>query len=324
MDLHHALAAAQKPGVAVGIAGAKGGYLGGLFGGKAAAVAGALAGLHLLDHAHHGLEGHHRAETAKAHLVAGVVAVQDDAGARHAALPGQPLRPVRVQHDPGRVVAVHKGRLPPGGLQRVESFHEQCVLFGGIGHIFRGSVIGHGKMLEQAGHFQPGQRTGFQHLPDGGVKIGAQGKADAPHTGVGLEVDVHPAARRHGGFAQGACLRKGVAGHSDVVLDQGGGVGGLYMPQNEDGQSLPRLAQLHSFGQAADRQPCGALLGEHSGALYRAVAVAVRLDHCAQGQRPCPGLYLPEIIPKGLEVDLGPDVFFKRLFLHDLFPFLVR
>ena len=96
------------------------------------------------------------------------------------------------------------------------------------------------------------------------------------------------------------------------------------MPQNEDGQSLPCLAQLHGLGQAADRQPCGALLGEHPGALYRAVAVAVGLDHCAQGQRPCPGLYLPEIIPKGFEVDLGPDVFFKRLFLHDLFPFLVR
>ena len=324
MDLHHALAAAQKPGVTVGIAGAKGGYLGGLFGGKAAAVAGTLAGLHLLDHAHHGLEGHHRLKAPKAYLVAGVVAVQDDAGARHAALPGQPLRPVRVQHDPGRVVAVHKGGFPPGSFQRVESFHEQCVLFGGIGHIFRGGIIGHGKMLEQAGHFQPGQRTGFQHLPDGGVKIGAQGKADAPHTGVGLEVDVHPAARRHGSFAQGACLRKGVAGHGDVILDQRGGVGGLHMTQNEDGQSLPRLAQLYSFGQAADRQPCGTLLGEHPGALYRAVAVAVRLDHCAQGQCPCPGLYLPEIIPKGLEVDLGPDVFFKRLFLHDLFPFLVR
>ena len=58
----------------------RGGYLGGLFGGEAAAVAGALAGLHLLDHAHHGLEGHHRPELPKAHLVAGVVAVEDDAG----------------------------------------------------------------------------------------------------------------------------------------------------------------------------------------------------------------------------------------------------
>ena len=96
------------------------------------------------------------------------------------------------------------------------------------------------------------------------------------------------------------------------------------MTQNEDRQSLPRLAQLHSFGQAADRQPCGTLLGEHPGALYRAVAVAVRLDHCAQGQFPCPSLDCPEIIPKGLEIDLGPDVFFKWLFLHDLFPFLVR
>ena len=120
VDLHHALAAAQKPGVAVGIAGAKGGYLGGLFGGKAAAVAGALAGLHLLDHAHHGLEGHHRLKAPKAYLVAGVVAVQDDAGARHAALPGQALRPVRVQHDASRVIAVHKGRLPTGGFQGVE------------------------------------------------------------------------------------------------------------------------------------------------------------------------------------------------------------
>ena len=178
-------------------------------------------------------------------------------------------------------------------------------------------------MLEQAGHFQPGQRTSLQHLPDGGVKIGAQGKADASHASVGLEVDVYFAPCRHGGFAQGACLRKGVAGHGDVVLDQGGGVGGLHMPQNEDGQSLPRLAQLHSSVRQLT-PACGALLGKHPGALYRAVAVAVGLDHCAQGQRPCPGLDCPEIIPKGLEVDLSPDVFFKRLFLHDLFPFLVR
>ena len=219
---------------------------------------------------------------------------------------------------------MHKGRLPPGGLQRVEGLHEQRVLLGGVGYIFRGGVVGHGKMLEQAGHLQPGQRTGFQHFPDGGVKIGAQRKADASHAGVGLEVDAHPAACRHGSFAQGACLPKGVAGHGDVVLNQSGGVGGLHMPQNQDGQSLPRLAQLHGFGQAADRQPCSALLGEHPGALHRAVTVAVRLNHCAQRQCPCPGFYLPEIIPKGLEVNLGPDVFFKRLCLHDLFPFLIR
>ena len=143
VDLHDALAAAQKPGVAVGVAGAQGGHLGGLFGGETAAVAGALAGLHLLDHAHHGLEGHHRAETAKAHLIAGVVAIQDDAGAGHAALPGQALGPVRVQHDAGGVVAVHQLRFPPGGFQGVEGLHEQAVLLGGVSNVVLADVIGH-------------------------------------------------------------------------------------------------------------------------------------------------------------------------------------
>ena len=47
-----------------------------------------LTGLHFLDHAHHGLEGHHRPELPKAHLVAGVVAVEDDAGANRIKIGG--------------------------------------------------------------------------------------------------------------------------------------------------------------------------------------------------------------------------------------------
>ena len=76
LDLHDALAAAQQTGVAVGVPGAEGGDLGGLFGGEVASVAGRLAGLHLLYHADDGLQLHHRAENAEAHLVAGVEAVE--------------------------------------------------------------------------------------------------------------------------------------------------------------------------------------------------------------------------------------------------------
>ena len=65
--------------------------LGGLFRGEAASVAGRLAGLHLLDHADDGLELHHRAEDAEADFIAGVEAVEDDAGACHAVATGAPI-----------------------------------------------------------------------------------------------------------------------------------------------------------------------------------------------------------------------------------------
>ncbi len=88
------------------------------------------------------------------------------------------------------------------------------------------------------------------------------------------------------------------------------------MAQNQDGQSLPVLTQLHGLGQAAHGQPGGTLLRKNAGTLHGAVAVAVGLDHCAQRQGTGPGFDGPEIMPKGIEVDLGPDVFFKRLSLH--------
>ena len=166
-------------------------------------------------------------------------------------------------------------------------------------------------MLEQAGHPQAGQGADLQHLGDGPVKIGAQGKADAAHAGVGLEVDVHGPARPFGGRAQGLCLRQRVAGGGDVLLDEGGGVLRLHMAQNEDGQRPPGIAQLQGLGQAADGQPGRALLGEDAGALDGPMAVAVGLDDGTERQAARPLLHGPEVGPQGVEVDLGPDVFFK-------------
>ena len=88
------------------------------------------------------------------------------------------------------------------------------------------------------------------------------------------------------------------------------------MAQNEDGQGLSGPPELQRFRQAADGQPGGTLLGEDPGALHGTVAVAVGLDHRAQGQPVRPGLHRPEIGTKRIQIDLGPDVFFKRLILH--------
>ena len=101
MDLHDALAAAELAGVAIGVAGAEGGHRRGPLCCEPAAIAGGLARLQHLDHADHGLELHHRAEQPEADFIAGVKAVQDDAGAGHAVCPGQALGPVRVEHHTG-------------------------------------------------------------------------------------------------------------------------------------------------------------------------------------------------------------------------------
>ena len=78
----------------------------------------------------------------------------------------------------------------PGSLQRVERLHEQRVLLGGVGNVFLSDVIGHREVLEQAGHFQAGQGAGGDGLGNGGIKIGAQSKADAAHAGIRSQVDV--------------------------------------------------------------------------------------------------------------------------------------
>ena len=119
-------------------------------------------------------------------------------------------------------------------------------------------------MLEQAGHPQAGQGADLQHLGDGPVKIGAQGKADAAHAGVSLEVDVHGPTRPFGGSAQGPGLRQRVAGGGDVLLDEGGGVLRLHMAQNEDGQRQPGFAQA-SVRQltASQAAPSSAKTREH-------------------------------------------------------------
>ena len=324
VDLHDALAAAEEPGVAVGVAGAQGGDPQRLVCNELAPVADRLPGLHLFDHAHHGLEGHHRAELPKPHLIAGVVAVEDDAGACHAALPGQPFRPIRVQHDPGGVVTVHQRRFLPGILQGVERLDEQGVLLGGVGDVFGTGVVCHREMLEQTGHFQPRQGADRQHLPDGSVKVRAQGKADAPHAGVRLQVDLYLSAGGKGSGAQRLCLCHGIACHGDVVGDEGGSVTGLHVSQHQNGQGLPAFAQLHRLGKAAHCQPCGAFLRKDAGALHRTVTVAVCLYHGTQGQVPGACLDDAEIIAQGIEVDLCPDMFFKGLGLHALpLPFLI-
>lgn len=50
---------------------------------------------------------------------------------------------------------------------------------------------------------------------------------------------------------------------------------------------------------------------QNAGTLHSAVAVAVGLDHRAQRQVAGPGFDGPEVMPQGIEVDLGPDVFSK-------------
>ena len=72
-----------------------------------------------------------------------------------------------------------KGGLVPGGFQRLKCLNEQGVLLGGVGHIGLVRLIGHGKVLEQAGHCKAWQLAGVGHLPDGLFKIRAESKADA-------------------------------------------------------------------------------------------------------------------------------------------------
>lgn len=50
---------------------------------------------------------------------------------------------------------------------------------------------------------------------------------------------------------------------------------------------------------------------QNAGTLHSAVAIAVGLDHRAQRQVTGPGFDGPEVMPQGIEVDLGPDVFSK-------------
>ena len=90
----------------------------------------------------------------------------------------------------------------PGCRQGAAGLHKEPVLLSGVGNVFLSDVIGHREVLEQAGHFQAGQGAGGDGLGNGGIKIGAQSKADAAHAGVRLEVDLHPAACRAGRFAQ--------------------------------------------------------------------------------------------------------------------------
>ena len=171
-------------------------------------------------------------------------------------------------------------------------------------------------MLEQPRQFKARQPAGRDHLPHRFLEIGAQRKPDASHAGVGFQVDLHPPSGGPCRIAQGLGLLGGIAAHRDVVCDQGVRLPGLDMAQHQDGQGQPRPAQLQRFGQAAHRQPGRPLFRQNAGALHRTVAVAVGLHHRAQGHLPGPLADGAEILPQGVQVDLGPDVVLKYGCLH--------
>ena len=203
------------------------------------------------------------------------------------------------------------GRLKTGLGKALTGPDEELVLLAGISHAVGAVVVGHSKVLEQAGYVQTRQAAGIQHLGQRRVKVGAERKTDAAHAGVGLEVNFDLPADGTGGLAEGLGLRQGVTGCGDVLLDEDGRAARLHMAQNEDGQRPPGIAQLQGLGQAADGQPGRALLGEDAGALDGPMAVAVGLDDGTERQAARPLLHGPEVGSQGVEVDLGPDMFFK-------------
>ena len=171
------------------------------------------------------------------------------------------------------------------------------------------------KVLEQAGHLQGpagGRRPAIS--PDGLVKIRAEGKADAAHAGVRLEMDLHPAARCAGRFAQSLGLFQRVAGRRDVVPDEVGGARWRrHGPESGWAGSRPACRSCNASARQLHGQPGRPLLGKDPGTLHGPVAVAVGLDDGAEGQLPGPLLDRPEILPQGVQINLGPDVFFKNL-----------
>ena len=88
----------------------------------------------------------------------------------------------------GGIAAVRGAHLAALGLQRGQHRQKEIVLAAGIGHIRGGVAVGHGKVLEQAGHFKPFQfKAGAQRGGAGGhVGRAAGHKADAAHAGINL------------------------------------------------------------------------------------------------------------------------------------------
>lgn len=138
---------------------------------------------------------------------------------------GSPGGPVGVEHHPGGVVAVDDGRLKTGLGKAPTGPDEELVLLAGISHAVGAVVVGHSEVLEQPRHLQPRQAAHLQHPGQSRVKIGAEGKADAAHAGVGLEMHFYLPADGTGGLAEGLGLGQGVAGGGDVLLDEDGYTG---------------------------------------------------------------------------------------------------
>ena len=207
-------------------------------------------------------------------------------------------------------------RLAAGRFQSLICPDEICVLLGGVGDVLRGGVVGHGKMLEHSRHGEAGQPADGRHLVDGLLKIGAECKPDPPHAGVGGQMHLDLASGGDGGLAHGAGLLGRIAGSGQIVFDQFRRVGGLDVAKDQDGLTDPGAAELFGLGQTADGKPCRTFLREHPGTLDGTVAVAVGLDDGAERQTADLLPDDPEIGAQGVEVDLGPDVFFKGMILH--------
>ena len=79
---------------------------------------------------------------------------------------------------------MHRAGGVPIGLQPLLHGGEQGVLFLGVGVVFGGVAVRHGKMLEHTADLQPRQGVQRLHLAQGFLKAGTHRKADAPHTGV--------------------------------------------------------------------------------------------------------------------------------------------
>ena len=103
------------------------------------------------------------------------------------------------------------------------------MLLAGISHAVGAVVVGHSKVLEQAGHLQTRQAAGIQHPGQRRVKVGAERKTDAAHAGVGFEMHFYLPADGTGGLAEGPGLGQGVAGGGDVLLDEDGYTARLHM-----------------------------------------------------------------------------------------------
>ena len=102
-----------------------------------------------------------------------------------------------------------KGTAPGGHLLHCRA--QNIVLAARIGDILRRGAVRRCEMRKDTHGHKPRQRTGLGHLRHGTLHIVVRRKADAAHAGVGLQVDLHPAAcGDHGCHAPWAVQSGGV------------------------------------------------------------------------------------------------------------------